>query len=46
MPGAMNKANSRQHSHNAKKYEEQKIRTARNKQKNIKNNSAKSADKN
>ena len=45
MPGAMNKANARQHSHNAKKYEEQKLRTARNKQKNIKKNSKKSQDK-
>ena len=36
MPGLMNKANARQHSHNAKKYEEQKFRTERNKARNIK----------
>ena len=36
MPGLMNKANARQHSHNAKKYEEQKFRKIRNKAINVK----------
>ena len=36
MPGALNKANSRQHSSNKASYEMQKQRTARNKERNIK----------
>ena len=36
MPGALNKANSRQHSSNKASYEMQKQRTARNKDRNIK----------
>lgn len=34
--GAMNKANARQHGHNQKKYEAQRIKTAKNKDKHIK----------
>ena len=35
MPGAMSKANARQHTHNKEKYKQQEVRTARNKAKNI-----------
>ena len=34
--GSMNKANARQNSHNKKKYEAQRIKTAKNKEKRIK----------
>ena len=35
MPGAMNKANARQHTKNKQKYEQQKIRTNLNKERKV-----------